>query len=261
MKNGNYRALWAFALFAAIVILGCGGGGGGTTGTTGTTGTAGAPFAGQYLEFFRSFQMVDPMNVLVGDNLQIQVVNYDAVGTRTVLGGTGHSLSGPGAGAATVSGSNMTINTLPSGVITVSVNTTVAGQPKTVSANVFAPSGLNTTRVAGLMFSTNGTTPMGYVEVQFLDASASFVGGARVAANGVFSGHVPTSAKFLIARPATIPSAFYASLKYQGNIYAVTGSSCLLPLPALTPGTTNTMPSTVFVPRQIEGPPPPPSGC
>lgn len=251
---------WIVLFLAAVALIaGCGGGGGG--GLTGG-GTGGAPLPGQYLEFVKGVSLVDPMNLIVGDTVQVQVVNYDGAGNKTVLAGSGFTITGPGAGSATINGfGQLTINTLPSGLIVCSANSVIGSTAITVTQDVFVPSSLNTTKVSGNLFSSDGATAMGYLEVQFKDSLGNLVGGARVNANGTFSGFVPTTATSLIVKPSTIPAAWYASLKYQGNHYAVVGVSCLLPLPGLTPGGNNFLPATVFVPRQIEGPPPPPSGC
>ncbi|MDI9635617.1 hypothetical protein QPK87_13875 [Kamptonema cortianum] len=264
MKKTHLKSTWgaliAFIALVAFLAVGCGGGGGGAS-TTGGIGAGTLP-AGQYLEFFRSSQAVDPLNLSVNDVIQVRVVNYDGVGNRTVLSANAWSLSGSNTSSANITSSGvLTFNTTPVGLITVTGHTVVAGSAKLVSQDVYVPSTLNTTTVSGLLFATGGVTPIGYAQVQFLDENGNLVGAARTSATGVFKGKVPSTAKKLNLKGSTVPTTYFVAIKYQNINYAATGVSCLVPLPTLTVGAENTMPSTLFMPKQTDGPPPPPNGC
>lgn len=250
--------LWLLLTTMLLIALGCGGGGGSTSNPPPT----GVPAPGQYLEFFLGNNQIDPMQAVVGQTLLVRVVNYDGVGNRTELPGSNWVLSGPGAGSVSLSQAGvLTINSQPSGIFTISASTTVGGQARTVVADVFVPSSLATTRVSGRILSTNGTTGLVYLQVRFYDAGGNLVGGATTTDGGYFTGTTLNTAVWLTVKPETIPSAYYRTLRYQGENYATTGTTCLVPLPTLSSGANNQLPASIFVPRLTDGPPPPPSGC
>ncbi|MBX3114051.1 MAG: hypothetical protein KF836_05740 [Fimbriimonadaceae bacterium] len=266
-QKTNKFVIWGAAILALLIVLGCGGGGGGTGGGGGGGGggvnpsTAAKP-AGQYLEFFRGPTLVDPMNLVVGDSIVIQFVNYDIVGNRTVLTASGWSLSGPGAGTVMTinSGGLLSINSQPSGYITVSASATVSGQPKTLMQDIFVPTAVGT-RISGRLKATTTQVPVTGVQIEFINSGGDVVGGAVSDAVGNFNGLTLNTAVSLRLKPSTVPAAYFAAIKYQNVNYAVTGTACLLPVPTIIPGSTVSFASTIFIPRQADGPPPPPSGC
>lgn len=268
MKNTNTIVKWLAAFVALVVVLGCGGGGGGTGGGTGTTGSTtggfggGTPAAGQYLEFFRSGVRVDPLNLSVGNVIVAQYVNYDQFGTRTQLAASNWTLSGTGSGSAiTISSQGVIqINSIPSNFINVSGTAQVVGQPKTLSQDLnVAPS--TGTHVKGKILANVSSAPVAGIQVEFVDNGGNVVGAALTDNSGNFNGTVANTAAFLRLKAASVPVAYFAAIKYQGVDYAVTGTACLLSLPTLVPGGTVTFPSSIFLPRQQDGPPPPPTGC
>ncbi len=262
MKNSNTVIKWLAAFVAIAVVLGCGGGGGGasTTGGGGSTGTA--PAAGQYLEFLKNGNKVDPLNLAVGDSLVVQYVNYDQFGTRTQLTASGWAVTGSGAGSAvTISGTG-TLNVVsqPPGYVNVRGTATVIGQPKTLNQDVrVAPN--TSTKVSGRLLGNNTSTGVAGIQLEFVDNAGNVVGAALSDSTGRFTGTVLNSARFLRLKPATVPAAYFAAIKYQTIDYAVTGNSCLLPLPTIVNGLTATFPASIYIPRQADGPPPPPTGC
>lgn len=252
---------WFAAFFAAVVAIGCGGGGGSLAGSTGG-GLAGTPPAGQYLEFRLSGTQLDPLNLPLGTTLQVEFVNYDQVGNRTVLPASGWTLSPNAAGAATVS---------PAGVLTVidrtslpmnlSVTGMVAGQPRVLSQDFFVPAVGATARLSGRLQALVGGAAVVGVQLEFVDDAGNLAGLALSGYDGRFTGHVAPSARRVRLKASTVPPAFFAAIRYLGIDYAVVGTACLMPLPAIEPGGSVTLPASIFLPRQVDGPPPPPSGC
>lgn len=265
-ENKNRLIVWGVALVMLLIILGCGGGGGGGIGgggggSTVNPSTAAKP-AGQYLEFFRGSTLVDPMNLIVGDSIQIQFVNYDIVGNRTVLSASGWTLIGTGAGTVmTVNSSGqLTINSQPNAIISVSASANVSGTPKTLTQDIFVPTAIGT-RIAGRMLATTTSVPVVGIQIEFINSSGDIVGGAVSDAVGNFNGLTQPTAVSLRLKPSSVPAAYFAAIKYQSVNYAVTGTACLLQVPTPIPGSTVSFPSTILIPRQADGPPPPPSGC
>lgn len=264
LSQATVSALVGFVL--AAIIIGCGGGGGGSsTGGGGGGGgggtTSGTPAAGQYLEV-TTFQgtKVDPLNLTVGQNLKLFFVNYDTVGNRTVLSGT-FSLSGSGASAFSLTGNVINVQANTATLATISGTATVSGVPKILKQDVgTVPSGAKGV-VTGRLMSSNGTTPVGNVQVEFYDALGNFKGGAVSKPDGRFTANVATSMKSLTLKGSTIPDAYYKQMKYLGKDYPVAGLSCPLVLPTLNSGQTFALPANITLPRQLDGPPPPPSGC
>lgn len=261
-NQSNTFVRWLAAAIAAAVIIGCGGGGaaGGGSSTGVNPSTAPKP-TGQYLEFWRGSTLVDPLNLRVGDVIQVQFVNYDAVGNRTAISGTNWQLTGSGAGTAMTINSNgvLTVHSKPTSKIAVSVTARVSGSDITLSQDAYVPTSTNV-RIAGTIKAQNSGIAVTGVQVEFVDTLGNFKGGAVVDAVGNFNGVAEPGAAFLRIKPASVPAAYYAALRYQGQNYAVTGTACLLPLPGTSSGT-NSYPALITMPRQVDGPPPPPSGC
>lgn len=258
----NKTAILAL-IFALLIILGCGGGGGGINTTGGTTsGNTSAPQAGQYLEFLVNGVSVDPMNLRVGDVAQVVAVNYDPAGTRTVLAASNFSLTGATGSVATLNNAGvLTIVGQATGTFVVQASVTLGSNTVTVQMAGFVPASTALTRIAGNVRSTTGNLRVGYVTVQFWDQFGNLVGGARTNGDGTFNGLALSTATRLTLRPQSIPSTYYAAIRYQNVNYATIGNACLMPLPSLTLGATNNLPSNVLVPRLVDGPPPPPTGC
>ena len=267
MKNTNAIIKWLAAFVAIVVVLGCGGGGGGTGGGGSTGSTSGGfgngtPPAGQYLEFFKSGTRVDPLNLAVGDLLVAQYVNYDQLGTRTQLAAFNWGLSGTGAGTAVTITSQGVIQVLskPTGFVTVSGTAQLVGQPKTLTQDLNVAPTTNT-HVKGKVLANTSSVGVAGIQIEFVDNGGNVVGAALTNSKGEFNGTVANNATRLRLKPSSVPAAYFAAIKYQGVDYAVTGNACLLDLPTLSVGGTVTFPSSIFLPRQQDGPPPPPTGC
>jgi hypothetical protein len=263
VKNSNTVVKWLAAFVALVVVLGCGGGGGGTSTTGGGGGGTGtAPAAGQYLEFLKNGNKIDPLNAAVGDTLVVQFVNYDQFGTRTQLTATNWALTGSGSGTAvTISGTGvLSIVSAPPGYVNVAGTATVVGQPKTLNQDIRVKPNTGT-RVAGRLLGNNTTKGVTGVQLEFVDNGGNVVGAALSDSTGNFVGTVANNATHLRLKPVSVPAAYFAAIKYQNVDYAVAGNACLLPLPTLVSGSTVTFPASIYIPRQADGPPPPPTGC
>lgn len=258
-KKGISLALASFVTLL-LVVLGCGGGGGGVSQTTGGAGFF--PYQGQYLEIQGPGGIIDPMNLLVGQSYQLYFANYDPFGNRTVLAASSWTVSGAGVGNVTLSQAGLlTINSLPNGVTTIQATATVAGQQEMRELQFFVPSSVATTSISGQLLSTDGITGVSYAQIEFYDINDTLVGGAWAMGSGLFTGKTLSTAVKMKVRPTTIPDPYYRALKYQSKDYATVGFTCLLPLPTLTSGANNTLPAPIYVPRLVDGPPPPPTGC
>lgn len=254
MFKDSKIAIGAFIVML-LIIIGCGGGGGG-----GNLGVA--PYAGQYLEIMVNQTIIDPLDLTIGSSYQIHYVNYDSFGNRLELNASNWTLSGPGAASFAITQDGLiTVNSQPAGLATVQATALVAGQQKTISMDVYVHSSLATTTLTGQIVSTDFVTGVPYLQVQLYDSNDVLVGAGLTLANGIFSVPTLSTAAKLTVKPSTIPDPFFRSLKYQGKDYATVGLTCLIPLPPLTPGVPNPMASQIFLPRLIDGPPPPPVGC
>lgn len=263
MERTNQLTKWIAGLVALIIVLGCGGGGGGTSSGGGTgSGFAQGPLpAGQYLEFLKGSVKVDPLNLGVGDSVVVQYVNYDQFGTRTVLSLTNITLSGTGAGSAVTLTTQGLLQILsqPTGYLTITATATVIGQPKTLTINLNV-SALGLPKVSGRLLANNSNVVVPYIHVEIIDNSGTVVGAALSDAQGRFTAYTLNSAAFLRFNPSSVPGAYFVAIKYQNTDYAATGTACLLPVPAGVGGTASYA-SDLKMPRQIDGPPPPPTGC
>lgn len=263
MKSQLWAPLVAF-LAAIVIIAGCGGGGGGSTGGSGGNGggTGNAPLAGQYVEFIGINRngTLDPLQLQVGDDVQLQVVNYDPSGNRTVLAGTGWSTNAPGNIVALNSSGRLTIIARANGVFSVTVRATVAGTVKTFQQD-FAVEPTGSTTVSGRVVQEDSNTGIKYVEVLFYDASGAAIAGTMTGDNGVFNATIPSNVKSASIKASTIPAPpFYRSFYYKGKIYTMDASTCPLNLTGLKTGQNNAL-GNFSVYLQVNGPPPPPDGC
>lgn len=267
MNRASLFALAAFLFAAAMIGCGGGGSGGGTTGTTGTTGTSGSggslPVPGQYLEFVgltRLNEPLDPLNLQVGDQIQCTVSNYDGVGNRTVLNASGFTVVGAGSGFVSITPQGrLTITGNPGGFFQIQAVAVINGSTRVFSQDCFIPTA--TTVVTGKVLATGTNAPVDYVQVEFFEG-ANRVGGALTMKGGNFAGRVPATATRFSIKASTIPNTvFYRGLRYASRNYTVSDVTCLAPLPNLTAGVSNPLAANPFIPRIVDGPPPPPDGC
>lgn len=148
----------------------------------------------------------------------------------------------------------------PTELATVRASGLVSGQSKVFNQDILVSDNLNTT-VRGRILATDGTTGIAFLQVEFYDAGGNFVGGSVTDSTGRFSGKTAATARILSIKESTIPLAYYKAARYRGINYAISGLTCPLPLPTLTAGGTTSMPESIFIARQLDGPPPPPDGC
>ncbi len=256
-----------FAICAGFLIA-CGGGGGGAAGggTNGTNPGAAVPLPGQYLEFIgNGGQAVDPLNLRVTDQLQVQFVNYDLAGVRSVLVASNFTLVGTNSTKVSLSPSGfMQVVSDPNANFKVSATATVSGINKTLTQDCRVAVG--TATVSGTVVSSGPVSGLAsslgivYVQVDLYDQNLNRVGGSLTWKDGAFSATCPTSAKWLTLKADSISDAFFRSLSYNGGDYSVFGTTCLVALPTLHPGD-NPVTGQLIVTRLIDGPPPPPTGC
>lgn len=272
--NRINNVVWIAAFFVVMgLVVGCGGGGGGTTsggsngstnGNTTNSGTTSGtyPGAGQFVELVvTGTQTADPMNLSTSSNYSVKFVNYDTFGTRTVLPVSNYSITGA-AGHMTLSSSGqLSTFTATTNKATISVTGTVAGQVKTLTQDVFIPGTTQSATVSGRLLSTDGTTPVTRVQVELYDGNGAFVGGGQTGNTGYFAAKVKPGVNNLTIKAETISSTYYKAMKYQNKNYAISGLTCLLGLPNVSSGGTYVMPAAIYIPRQLDGPPPPPNGC
>lgn len=249
------------ALVCLTVALACGGGGGGG-GTSGGGGGGGSfgwtsigakPEPGVYVEFLRGGTPTDPLNLSVGDSVQVVLANYDVAGTRTVLSGSTFSLSG-GGGAFSLSGNTLTVKSSTTSLFTINA---VNGSLKASQQGHIAS---GTVRASGQILASDGTTPVPYVQVELYDATSKLVGAGLTDKSGNFSIATTSSAKFLGIAPGSVTSSYFRMTQYNGKYYSTTGTTCGLALPAVSGGAI-TVPMTIYLVRLVDGPPPPPNAC
>lgn len=253
------KALLAFA--AAFAILwGCGGGGGGGTGGGNGGGTGGlfvlgstAPRAGQYLEFIVSGDNVDPCNLRQGITVQVQAVNYDVQGNRTVLNASNWLVQGGTNGNITITQAGvMTVNGL-TGLFTVRAQALVGGQTMTLTSIARATNQTNV--ISGTIRAQLGGQGLKYFRA-VLYANGSPVACGTVGDNGLFRAYGPTNVSGLTLDEASVDTTnFYKSIRFNAQNYPVGSGFCLVPIG----GAGNV--GVFQIPEFATGPPPPPTGC
>lgn len=254
------------ALIVATVVIGCGGGGGGGGGGNGGNGGGGTggdkPYAGQYIEclsYTRAGSNLDPLNLQVGDDVQLVLANYDPSGNRTTIPIFNVQWSDHANVSVTPEG-RMKILSRPPGVFTVSLSAIVAGKTQNYVQDCAAPAG--STTISGRVVNEGVLTGVKYIEVTFYDPSGSLVAGARSGDNGAFIATVPTNVKTVSIKASTVPAPpFYRSFEYNSKVYTMDASTCPADLPTLKVGQNTSLATPLAVFLQVNGPPPPPDGC
>lgn len=262
MKVRESIVAWV-ALAVAMLVIGCGGGGGGTGGSGGSGGGTGTkPYQGQYIEFIGNNgagSNLDPLNLQPGDQIQLVLANYDPAGNRTTVAFSLISPSSDGNITITPSG-RLTINSRFSGIRQIHLRATVAGSVKDFYQDFATPTG--TTTVSGRVVNDGTFTGAKYIQVNFYDASGALVAAARSGDNGNFTAVVPNNARTVSIKSETVPAPpYYRSFIYNSKVYTMDASTCPVDLPTLTAGQNTTLPSTLALYLQENGPPPPPDGC
>ena len=244
----------AIAFFVALLAFtGCGGGGG-----TGTTATTGVTFVYKAVEATKSGTVIDPMNIVVGEQVQFQYVGYTAANQRTVFSSSGWATDPTGQSEGTMSSSGAYTATASGSAFTVTA--TADGGPQAGAAQVKAP---GQALVSGRVVDGYGNFGR-TMWVDFFNAGGIKVGESRVQGNGNFRADVPTTATHFQVRFNSIPAGYYKEYRYLGLWYLPDGF-CMAPLPALSAGGSANV-GDVLVPPTTSGganlpPPPPPSPC
>lgn len=251
---------------AVAVVVGCGGGGGAGGSGGGVEGFL--PKPGQYIEFtfVQSGDIVDPMNLVVGDQVKMVLANYDLFGTRTVLTTGAWSLSN---GASSFSldsfAGQFTVLASPGTFFKFRTTSFVNGANTLFEQDGNVPTVIPTVvgKVVELGAFSGIPTATGipYLQVDFFNASGTRVGGSRTDRYGRFSARVPTTATHMMILGSTIKTShFYKSVYYEGLYFAPLIDTCRVPVGALGNGV-NTLTSPLALPVVSGVPPPPPNGC
>lgn len=261
MRSSAFFALISFA--CACIVIGCGGGGGGSSSGGGNGGGGGnAPLAGQYLEFVgvsRSGNL-DPLSLVVGDDIQVVVANYDSAGNRTVLPANGWVATPLSSRYSMSTGGRLRILSGPVGVFNVAANTKVSGQTKKIDQDCAVPSSSSLV-ITGKVVQESSTKGIKYVQVNFYDGSGGLIAAARTGDNGTYRGLVPSNTKSASIKKSTVPAPpFYRSFVYNKKTYTMDSSTCPLKLGTLSSGQDNVL-ANMGIYLQENGPPPPPDGC
>ncbi len=249
------RALLLASIALAIVILGCGGGGGGSSG--GGTGTGGPLTDYQITAYLPSGQMVDPQNVLVGDEIKMKVTARDSNGRLHELSTSGWATTAP-AGEATLSSSGV-LKAFAASSTPYTISVTNGSSPLSVPFVVSAPQDL----VTGSVQNSDGGA-VEYAAVDFYDSGGNEVGTAYSTRDGSFRGSVPpTAAKFTLDMSVADPgNVFYYPQFGYGTDQYLEGTSCLAKLGVtLSTNGSAALPSTIIPDIRAGVPPPPPTGC
>ncbi len=259
MKSFLFVSAAAFAVVA--LVIGCGGGGSGGSGGGGGGGTD-APYPGQYVEFlgFNRGSNLDPLNLQLGDDIQLVLANYDPAKTRTVLNASNWSCSALSTDVALNAAGHLKVLKRPIGIFQVSCTATVSGVKKTYVQDLNVPT--STTIISGKVVAEGSNDPAKYIQVNFYDASGEAVGGSRTGDGGAFYAQVPSNAYSVSIKPETVPAPpYYKSFVYAGKVYTMDAVTCPLKLSGIVAGQNNVLPSSLALFQQVDGPPPPPDGC
>lgn len=251
---------FALACLVAFVLLlffgpGCGGGGG-----AGGNGGGGGNISFYVVEATKNGVIIDPLNVVLGETVQFDVVGYTATGVRQVQNSSNWTADPTGQGEGTMSPSGTYTSSASGPQFTVQAD---ANQQVYTGVAQVKPAGL--ALVAGRLIDGYGHNAR-TIFVDFYDASNNLVGSSQAQADGSFRAAVPTSATGFDIRRASIPAGYYREYQFNGKWYLPKPSACIAPLPALTAGITTTL-SNILVPATTDGngngapPPPPPSAC
>ncbi|MFQ3587717.1 MAG: hypothetical protein SNJ74_01185 [Fimbriimonadaceae bacterium] len=227
-----------FALLALVLAACGGGGGGGGTSTPAVTVT------------------VQPTDVTVGPG---SVVTYLA----TVANGTLNSVTWSSTGGSIVpTGATTASFTAPTTAGTYVVTATSTDDPtRSVSHSVTVATGATTANVTGRVVRSASTVGIANVVVRFYTSTGAQVGQATTNATGNFSAVLPTTAtRFHVIDSAAL-AGFYRQYSFNSQSYSILIPDCRAPLPALTVGSSVSLPTTISLLPNSGPPPPPPSGC
>lgn len=224
----------------ALILAGCGGGGGGGGGITTPTVTV----------------AIQPKNVTVGPGSVLSFV-------ATVANGTLNSVTWSStAGTIAPTGATTATFTAPTADGTYTVTATSTDDTsRSDSSLVTVASGATTANVVGRVIRSGSTVGIANVVVRFYTSTGTQVGQATTNSTGNFSVVLPTTAArfHLIDSPAL--TGYYRQYNYNSQSYSILIPDCRAPLPALSPGSSVNLPTTISLPPNSGPPPPPPSGC
>lgn len=243
----------AIAFFLALLAFtGCGGGGG--TGSGGGTGN----IVHYAVEATKGGTVIDPTNIVVGEQVQFQYVGYTDTNQRIVQGSSNWRLLDPGPSEGSItSGGSFTATASGPGF---TVRTTANGADVDGAAQVRAA---GQALVSGRVIDGYGNFGYG-MRVDFFNSGSTLVGSSIVQGNGNFRAVVPTTAVSFQIRLSSIPSGYYKQYRYNSLWYLPDGF-CMAPLPALTAGNQTGIGDILVPPTTNQGsslpPPPPPSAC
>lgn len=237
-----------FALLLTLILGGCSGGGAGGGG-------GGGPF---FLVRVES-PGVDPLNILVGQNVAFVIAGYEVgSGNRVVLTATSWSVLDNQA-VGSINGNGQFTAAMPGNA---RIGATWNGTP-TVTPLPITVRSQNLAGIRGTVRSAG--QPVAGVVVIFYNAADVEVGRATSLTNGQFTGYVPTTAVRMNLDVASLEGRWLKQWGYRGEVYQAgpTIPNCHAAFVLGTPlaiGQTSVMADPIDV-YDLNLPPPFPTGC
>jgi len=197
-------------------------------------------------------------DLTVGQTVQLKFVGTDSTNHQVTRTGTNFSTTAPSSVVTLTSDGLLS-------VVGASASTfTVQGKgPAGVQSRDLAVTSASAA-VTGKVRNINGTG-VANVKVKFYLANGTLKATAVTGPDGTFRAAVPSNVTgFTIdieqADPPTGNEIYFREFAYASKYY-LNESDCLVPVPALTDGSTVGLPAEVVLSDRASGPPPPPSGC
>jgi hypothetical protein len=277
--------LFAAALLALAILIGCAGSDGNSPNTTGGVLT-GTPRIEAVVKIDRTnlkdpnqytdaelmdptkvnpndlvnptvYGVQDPRNIQAGEKYWFQLVSYDESGNRQIIDGDIlWTLSDPRFADL---GSN-------SGSFVAGDNTTQTSQfvfadykgTRYQAAYAVKP---RQVRLIGKVLLEEGDKPLAGIDLFFFDNFNQLVGVVRTGYDGVFRASVPTNTVLVSPTVESIPNEYYQSFLFEGLRYSVGFPQCKAPLQPLEIGTVQ-LDSPIYLKTRVEGQDTPsPTGC
>lgn len=202
-------------------------------------------------------QFIDPLNIEVSEQVQFQLVNYTADGTRTVVGGE-NWLSDDQSNASGRLANNTGLFTASDRPSPEPIGISVTFQGTRYDA--FYQVHSRTVRLHGGVFVEGTGTPVYGVVVQFFDDQRLLVGSVRSQADGSIRAIVPSRTTSLQILSETVPEGLFRSFLFANERYDTGRATCRVTFLPYENGI-RFLDSDILLAPDTGGSAPDPTGC
>lgn len=244
------------AAVMALVVSGCGGGGSSSNGSTGPTGNTNVPPDDATIEAILApnnviptdpsqYQVEDPLDLVVNQEVEFQLVSYDSNGNRTVYGNVQWSSTDTGTYGSLSSDTGLYQIGTRQTPSSLSVKALCGGKAFYTPYNIRPEEAY----LQGQILDSVTNKPLRNATIQFYDGNGTIVGTVRQPFQGNFRATLPLSAANYEVLVDSVPTGYWPDYEVNGLHYQGGNDLCRPTIQGLVNGSDNANLTVYLVPK------------